>query len=181
MQGEPAGFLATPKFLTGVKKLADYDLAYDLLVREQQLEEAITFCRELEGHRIVLDHIGKPSIKDGAWEPWASQIRDLSEVSGLHCKLSGMSFEADWAKDDFRVIRPYVDHVLDCFGPGRCMIGSDWPVSLVAGEYYGTLMNIEECLSPLSRDEKWDVMGGTATRFYRLPSGKAVPGDSASI
>ena len=70
-----------------------------------------------------------------------------------------------WARDDFT---PYLDVVLDAFGPERLMAGSDWPVCLLAGEYADVVAIPREYFAGLSSAERSLIDGGTATRFYGL-------------
>ncbi|MEQ1935540.1 MAG: amidohydrolase family protein [Fimbriimonadaceae bacterium] len=176
VQAEPPGFLDDDKFRNGVSRLPAANLAYDLLIRNHQLEEAIRFVQALPNVKIVLDHIAKPDIRGGQWEQWAGQIREIAKCENLWVKLSGMAFEADWETWTSDTLSPYVDHVLDCFGPKRCMIGSDWPVCLAAGDYRDVMQAIETLLSPT---EKEDVLGRTAADFYGLYND--VPGRFASV
>ncbi len=53
----------------------------------------------------------------------------------MHCKLSGMVTEANWDSWKVSDLEPYVNIVLEAFGPARCMFGSDWPVCELAGSY----------------------------------------------
>jgi L-fuconolactonase len=70
-----------------------------------------------------------------------------------------------WTPDD---LEPYLNVVLEAFGPDRLMIGSDWPVCLVAGSY-GSVMNlVVDFIRRLSSDEQARVLGGTCCEVYRL-------------
>jgi len=163
-QGQAAGFLLRPSFVAGVNKLRNHGLTYDLLVYSNQLQESCAFA-DLVSTPMVLDHCAKPDIRRGMWEPWASQIRELARREHVWCKVSGLAFEADWATWDAEVLRPYIEHVLACFGSERCMVGSDWPVCLPAGDYGRVMAALESCLSSAEREA---VMGLNAARFYGL-------------
>ena len=71
----------------------------------------------------------------------------------------------DWTQD---TLRPYVEHLLDCFSPARVMWGSDWPVVDLAGGYRRWREATEALLRSLSAPERHAVLGGTAVRFYGL-------------
>jgi L-fuconolactonase len=70
-----------------------------------------------------------------------------------------------WKRDDFT---PYLDVVLDAFGPERLMVGSDWPVCLLAGEYAEVAAISRDYFARLSAAERRLIEGGTAARFYGL-------------
>ena len=79
-----------------------------------------------------------------------------------------MVTEADWRNWKPNDLEPYMDVVLEAFGPNRLMIGSDWPVCLVAGSY-GSVMNVVvDFVRRLSSDEQARVLGGTCREVYGL-------------
>jgi L-fuconolactonase len=170
VQAEPDDrFMLQPEFQRGLAALAPLGLVYDVLVYPKQLPAAIELVPRFPEQRFVLDHIAKPDIKRGAREPWATQIRTLGQNPNLSCKLSGLVTEADWARWQPADIHPYLDTVLEAFGPERLMIGSDWPVATLAGDYHRVMALVEEYLAarlPAAAGEA--VLGGTAARVYGL-------------
>ena len=100
--------------------------------------------------------------------------RDLAElgvpavpvVSG-HV-LAGLVTEADWRAWTPEGLRPYLDVAFECFGPERLMIGSDWPVCLVASSYSRTLDVVKNYLKDHMAETREAVLGGNARRFWRL-------------
>jgi len=169
VQGEPDDrFLLRPDFVRGIAMLEEFDLAYDILIYTRHLPVAAEFVAKFPGQRFVLDHLAKPSIKSGEIDSWASGIRRLAEFPNAYAKLSGLVTEADWRAWTPEQIIPYLDVAFEAFGPERLMIGSDWPVCLVAASY-ASAMNVvrgylDRCL-PGVRDL---VLGENARRFWRL-------------
>jgi len=168
VQAEPDGFLDSPEFRRGVSRLDRFGLTYDLLIYARQLPEAVAFVRALPEQRIVVDHLAKPDIKGGGFDRWRRHFAALAEFPQVWCKLSGLVTEADrdrWTPDD---LRPYIQTALDCFGPERLMIGSDWPVCTVAGSYARTMQVIEEALAEYAPAERASVLRGTAQRLWNV-------------
>src|SRR6185437_670184 len=102
-------------------------------------------------------------------EPWNTELRALARLPNVWCKVSGMVTEArwkDWRADDFR---PYLNTVFEAFGPGRILIGSDWPVCTVAADYERTLGIVIDYISLLPREQQDAILGGNCAAFYRLP------------
>lgn len=169
VQDEPDDrFLLRGDFLRGVELLRDLDLTYDILVYHRHLPVVVDFAARFPEHRLILDHIGKPAIAKAELEPWASSIRKLGKMENLFCKVSGMVTEADWSswkKSDFTL---YLEIVLESFGPGRLLFGSDWPVATLAASYEKVVEIAEDFLDPLSSAEKDAVFGGNAADFYGL-------------
>ncbi|QDV04628.1 Amidohydrolase [Planctomycetes bacterium Poly30] len=139
IQDEPDGFMDAEPFRRGARELADLDLAYDLLIYERQAEEAIRFCEALDGQRIVLDHIGKPRIKDGALEPWGEEMKRFAALDHVSVKLSGMVTEADWSGWKLGDLEPFIEKTFEAFREERVMFGSDWPVCTLAADYGSVL------------------------------------------
>lgn len=168
VQSESKGFLIQPKFISGVKTLAEYGFTYDLLIYHHQLPEALAFADQTRNVKIVVDHIAKPSIKTGEKTHWELNMAALSTFPNISCKLSGMVTEANWKNWSYQQIEPFMDEVFEAFGPDRIMYGSDWPVCLVAGSYDDQFSVVMKYISRLSDSEKRKVLGENAKRFYNL-------------
>jgi L-fuconolactonase len=172
VQSEPDDrFLLQPDFLRGVSVLEEFDLAYDILIYTKHLPTAAEFVQRFPRQRFVLDHLAKPPIKSGSIDVWANGIRRLADCSNLCCKLSGLVTEADWTLWEPEQILPFLDVAFESFGPNRLMIGSDWPVCLVAASYTQTVEVVKTYLLGQKPEHREAVLGGTADRFWRLTSG----------
>ena len=97
-------------------------------------------------------------LRAGGWQPWADDISRVARETSALCKLSGLVTEAaaEWRSDD---LRRYVDHLLLCFGPGRLMWGSDWPVVNLAGGYTRWREASLELLAGLPATELEAILG----------------------
>ena len=168
VQAEPKGFLDGMDFNCGIRILRDTGLVYDLLVFERQLEETIRFVDRHPQQIFVLDHIAKPRIAYGEIEPWRTLICELSTRQNVRCKISGMVTEASWARWSIESLRPYLDTVVDAFGPHRLMAGSDWPVCLLATSYAGWWQVLREYFAEFSIEERALIFGATAMKTYNL-------------
>jgi len=162
-------FLLRPKFAAGIRALQGTDLVYDILIRENQLPQAIRFVDEHPNQIFVLDHVAKPKIAGGrVMEPWRSRICEMARRENVYCKLSGMVTEAAWDRWTCDDLRPHVEVVLQAFGPKRIMAGSDWPVCMVAASYSQWIQTLETLLADLSCAERERIFGGTAIEAYNL-------------
>jgi L-fuconolactonase len=169
VQSEPDDrFLLRPEFLRGIAALEEFDLAYDILIYTKHLPVAIEFVERFPHLRFVLDHLAKPPIKSGEIDIWTSGIRGLAAFPQVFCKLSGLVTEADWQHWTPDQISPYLDVALEAFGADRVMIGSDWPVCLVAGSYTRVIQLVKNYVLNRFPDALPRVLGGNAQRFWRL-------------
>lgn len=168
VQAEPDGFLARPAFKRGIAALERHGLAYDILIYARQLPEAIRFASAFPDQRFVLDHLGKPDIRGGAFESWRRDLERLAALPNVWAKLSGLVTEADWTQWTRAELHRYVDAAFDSFGADRLMIGSDWPVCTVAGTYSDVMSVVTTALEHRPASEWTAVLGGTAARFWKL-------------
>jgi L-fuconolactonase len=169
VQDEPdPRFVLGSDFGRGLRELHQHGLTYDLLLYPDQLPAAIELVGLVPEQPFVVDHLAKPRIAAGEIEGWERDLRAIARHDNVCCKVSGMVTEAarrGWKPDDFT---PYLDVVLEAFGPARLMVGSDWPVCLLAGEYADVAAIPRDYFGRLSADEQAQIHGGTATRFYGL-------------
>lgn len=161
-------FCLRPDFVKGVRMLADYGLSFDICISHGQMVNTVRLVRQCPGVRFILDHIGKPDIKNRALDPWRAEVRTLSEMPNVWCKVSGMVTEADhqtWTRED---LRPYIDHVIACFGFDRAAYGGDWPVSCQAAEYPRWVETLAWAVEGASGAERRKLFHDNAVAFYRL-------------
>ena len=161
-------FLARPQVVKNVKELGKRGYTYDLLTKTPQMKAAIELVKAAPETQFIVDHISKPYIADGIMEPWSAMIQELATFPNVVCKVSGMITEAKWDHWKTSDFVPYVNLLLECFGPSRLMFGSDWPVALLAGTYKEVVALAEELTHQLSTSEKEDFWSGTAIRAYNL-------------
>ncbi|GAA2817968.1 amidohydrolase family protein [Saccharopolyspora taberi] len=162
-------WLTRPDVLAGLAAVEDAGLLYELLVRPHQLPAATKAVSRFPQLTFVLDHCAKPPVSSGELEPWASGLRELAAHPNVVCKLSGLVTEDDWdAQPDATRLRPYFDVVLEAFGPGRLMFGSDWPVCLLAAEYREVLGVARDLTADLTETERAAVFDTTARQVYEL-------------
>lgn len=168
IQGEPSGFCTQPSFVEGVRKVASSGLTFDLCATHDQLREVLELVRLCPDTRFVLDHCGKPAIRDRLLDPWRADIADLAECANVWCKLSGLVTEAsltEWREADFV---PYASHVVERFGTERVMYGSDWPVLTLAAGYAAWFGFTEWFTRGWSDDERRGFYRDNAHRVYAL-------------
>jgi L-fuconolactonase len=161
-------YMLREDFNRGISLLREYALVYDLLVFERHLPQTIEFVDRHPGQVFVLDHIAKPRIREGSLSPWRERMLELANRENVYCKLSGMVTEADWGGWTYGDLEPYLDVVLEAFGPRRLMFGSDWPVLLLAAPYEVWVGAVSRKLETLSADEQDSIWRGTASAAYRL-------------
>ena len=168
IQGTAPGFALRGSFVEGVREVGRRGLSFDLCATHDQLAEVVELCRLCPDTPLVLDHCGKPPIRSGAREPWATQVAALAAMEHVHCKLSGLLTEADPARRSEADLLPYAGHVVERFGAGRVMYGSDWPVLTLAGDYGAWYRFTRRLTADWSTGEARAFYHDNAASFYRL-------------
>jgi L-fuconolactonase len=171
IQGEPdPGYCLRPEFVSGVRRVGALGWTFDLCVKHEQLPACAELARVCPETTFVLDHAGKPDIRGGMLDPWRADIAALARLPNVVCKLSGLVTEADPAVWRPAALRPYVDHLLGCFGAGRLLYGSDWPVVDLAASYRRWLDAALELLAALPEEQRAAIMCENTRRVYRMES-----------
>ncbi|MDW7694907.1 amidohydrolase family protein [Flammeovirgaceae bacterium SG7u.111] len=170
VQDEPDDrFILGEAFNKGISKLKSFGLTYDILVFPKHLPNVAEFVASHPNQPFVIDHLAKPDIKNKEINAWAEGMHAIGKYANVMCKLSGMVTEAAWnawKKEDFL---PYLDVVFDAFGEDRIMIGSDWPVCLVAANDYQEVMEVVlDYLGKKGESVVEKACGLNAARFYGL-------------
>ncbi len=149
-----------------------HGLVFDACVRSHQLSTLLQLRRAAAGTRFVLDHLGKPPLRDGidsaAGVAWQRDIRALAGEPDTYVKLSGLAPEADPGRPLKEQAAPFLSVALEAFGAERAMVGSDWPVSTY-GSYDDWFDLLVDVLKPTPGE--WASLSvSTATAAYHLRS-----------
>lgn len=167
--GAGGDWLLRPDVLAGMAELARRYLGLDLLVTPAQLPAVLRVKDRVPELRIMLNHCGRPITATGMLEPWATALRAVAWATDIDCKLSSLAERAgmDWRLE---LLAPYLDVVLEAFGPNRLAFGSNWPVVNIAASYAGWWGVLQEMLAPhgLSEAARDAIFSGTARRFYKI-------------
>lgn len=160
-------WMVRPALTPAFDALKAADLTFDALTLPPHLANLRRLLDRHGDMRVVIDHGSKPLIRDGVLEDWASNMAALAQETTAYCKLSGLVTEAapSWTTED---LKPYVDHLLNCFGPDRLIWGSDWPVCTLASTYDRWVTVTDTLLAGLSGPERAAILGGNAARAYHL-------------
>lgn len=167
-------FMLGPEFRRGIGQLAGFGLTYDLLLFPRHLPVAAILAAEFPQQPFVLDHIAKPAIRDGQLSPWKEQLRKLARYPNVFCKLSGLVTEAKWKQWRPEIFYSYLDSAIEAFGAERVMIGSDWPVCTLSGDYVSTMKIVIDYLQQFPQKVREGILGGNCARFYGI--NPAIPG-----
>jgi L-fuconolactonase len=161
-------FCLRPDFIAGVRTLADFDLSFDICIDHRHMQDTLKFVECVPEVRLVLDHLGKPAIKDGAIQPWAYQMHELAGFPNVWCKISGVATEADhkmWKVDE---LKRYIEVAIEAFGFDRILFGGDWPVATQAISFSRWVAILDEMTAGVNETDQRKLWRDNAVRFYEL-------------
>ncbi len=182
----PAGLFSDPRFRRGVARLGAMGLTYESWHYHYQLAEFTELARALPDAVIILDHFGTP-LGVGAYEgkrseiflQWQKDLAQLAQCENVYAKLGGLAMPDNgfgWhqaarppTSDEFVAAqRDWYLHAIDCFGPQRCMMESNFPVDRLSLSYRTLYNGMKKIVSDFSRAERERMFYGTAAEVYRL-------------
>jgi len=166
---EPDAVGQSPLFVRNVALLSEYDLSFDLCVLARQLPIAIRLVEHCPAVSFILDHFGYPLIREKVMDPWRELIRTLAGFPNVvACKISGVLANVDPEHWDPEDLRPYFDHLVECFGWERVMFGSDWPVCTLATTFQGWVDTILFLTQARTESERRLLLSDNAKRVYKI-------------
>ena len=161
--------MVQPQVIEGLKILASYGMSFDVVaVFPNHLKHVPTLAEEIPNLTLIIDHLAKPPIKDKIMGSWAEQLAAAAKYPNVYAKLSGLNTAADWNNWTSADIKPYIDFAIEKFGAERLMFGSDWPVAILADNYARVWEQTNLALAGRSETEIDAILGGAATKAYRL-------------
>ncbi|WIY53052.1 amidohydrolase [Devosia sp. YIM 151766] len=154
-------------FAQNIRRLADHDLSFDLCVRHDQLPIGQALAEQAPDVRFILDHCGVPDVIGAGLDPWRENIRAIARLPNVNAKISGIVAYSgsDWTTD---TIRPYIEHVIDCFGWDRVVWGSDHPVVTLTGSLTRWVEATREVIKHAPAEQQNKLLHANARRIYRL-------------
>ena len=161
-------FCLRPDFVAGVRLLAEYNLSFDLCIKHWQLPGVIELVRRCPHTAFILDHLGKPAIKQHQLDPWQENLRKLAALPNVVCKISGLVTEADHERWQPTDLEPFINVALEAFGEERILFGGDWPVALLASPYRRWYETLEALTARLSLPARRKLWAENALRCYQM-------------
>ena len=155
-------------FRNNVRKIGVSGKTFDICFLPGQLPIACELAKACENTKLILNHCGVPDIAGNGLDPWRQDIKALAQIPNVICKLSGLMAYCAPGTSSLETIEPYVDHVLNCFGPNRMVWGSDWPVVNLAKGLPEWIAVTRKILGKLSVDEASSIAYGTAQIVYKV-------------
>ena len=167
-EGEEIGFLLQKNVLNGIATLHQFGYTFDILLRQNQLSDAVKLSEKLPDQPFVLDHCGKPDLKTNNLKNWKDNISELAQNENIYCKISGLLTQGNGHHIDEKSIFEILNFVFSQFGIKRVVFGSDWPVMLLGGNYALWMELISKYVSQFSKEEQELFFSGNAVKFYKL-------------
>lgn len=182
----PRGIMQHPDFRKGYRHLGPRGLSYDAAVFDHQLPEVASLADAFPDTTIVLNHLGHmmgmdvdPSSHKEVFDRWHTWLRDLAQRPNVVCKIGGLGmpfwgFRLEERTDPIGYLeladlwRPFVETVIACFGPERCMMESNYPPDSRSAGFVPLWNALKHIVRHHSPEEKDSLFWRSAVNHYRL-------------
>jgi len=104
-------------------------IVVNVLIHVDLADELERMLTRHPGLRVVLDHCMYPRGRDGLGGEAIRRTLQLARYPNLYAKLTWLVDSSD-EPYPFRDTHPLLRAVIDAYGPGRCVWGSDFPCEL---------------------------------------------------
>ncbi|MCC6588699.1 MAG: amidohydrolase family protein [Bryobacterales bacterium] len=146
-------------------KVKDSPLPVDLILTPELLSSVPD---RIGDRKVALVNLGGALYTAAEFEPWMASMKPLAALPNVSVKLSGLINDAKVNAWNAETYRPYVQFLLEAFGPDRLMYGSDWPNCMTTGTWKESLAAFTQALGPQSQETRNKLLGETAAKFYGL-------------
>ena len=165
-RGAPGG-MTDAAWLEGYARLEPLGLHYELQTPWWHLAEAARVAGRFPGTRIVINHAGMPSDRsDEGLRAWRAALAGMAAHANVAIKISGIGEAGgQWRLEaNRRVVR----EVIELFGVGRCMFGSNYPVDSLCAPFQTIFDGFAACVADLGAQEQSQLFVDNARRIYRI-------------
>lgn len=157
----------TATFRANLRKIGRAGYPFDLnFLSRQLIPIGVPLLQACPDQPYILDHCGVPDVAGGDWEVWRAGIDAIAAFPNVVVKLSGITTYCAPGTASVALVKPYVEHLLEAFGPDRMLWGGDWPVVNLGAGLPEWIRMTGELLAGLSEDERSAIGTGTARRVY---------------
>ena len=164
----PRALTLSPSFIEGVNLLHKFGWHFEVNVNYTQMDIIREFVEHIPDVPMILDHCGKPGIKQGAIKQYREDMKVLAEHPNMVVKLSDLPPYADpdnWTDED---LRPYIDATMETFGFDRTIYAGDWPICLQATSLTRWVETLDKAFMGVSKTDLRKFYRDNANEFYRL-------------
>lgn len=165
----PPGYCLAEQFVKNVRLLGERGLSFDLVVRPDDLRDAIQLVKLCPDTRFILDHCGNGNVQATDRSQWEHDISRLAQLSNVIGKVSGIVVTAKpyaWRAEE---LAPIVRHVISEFGWDRVIFGGDWPVCTLAATYRQWSEALQWIIADAPLEDQRKLLHDNAVKFYGLP------------
>ncbi len=126
------------------------------------LPQVAVLAKKFSNVNIILDHLGRPDVLDGAPYAKAASLFELADVPNIYLKLTPRIF--DDVKKEKASAETFFSRVAAAFGAGRMAWGSNFPTS--PGALSEILATAQAGLASLGEEDRSWIFGKTAQHLY---------------
>ena len=162
-----------PGWRSGLRRLREHDLSFDLMIFPNQHGDAARLAADFPDQQFILNHCGSPIDRDAeGMTGWRDGLRKLARQPNVAIKISDLvAYDNDWTLDSLRSVTL---HCIDCFGTGRSVFASDFPVAGLHATFDEVWNSFKAITEGFTAEEQTALFHDNARRLYRIDE---VPAD----
>ena len=179
------GMMGSATFREGFAELGKRGMTFDAWLYHPQIPELTALARAFPEQPIVFDHFGGPlgigpyaGRREEIFAYWKDAVAELASCGNVVAKLGGLVMPINGfgfhknerpptSEELAEATSRYYMHMIDCFGPQRCMFESNFPVDKASTTYRVLWNSFKRIASEFSASEKAALFHDTAVRTYR--------------
>ena len=183
----PPDLYQLKSFREGFAKLNELKLSFEAWQYHPQLPQLTMLARAFPDTVIILNHCGGilgigpyENRRAEIFQQWKADIAELAKCRNVVVKLGGINMPLNgfgWHRraqpptsDELvSATRDYYLHLIDRFGPARCMFESNFPVDRTSCSYLVLWNAFKKIAASFTNEEQAEMFHGAAARVYRLP------------
>jgi len=175
-----ADLLRDSAWRRGLGALNAYNFRCGLEIFAPQAPDLLDVVRLYPNIGFTLAVMGWPSELSGeGFDRWRRDVTLLAECPNVVASISAIEciFGMNWTIEQ---IRPWIETLIDRFGPSRCMLGSHLPIDKLSRGFAQLYDAYDAILAGYSEAERDQMFGETAMQWFRLGHAANVSANSLS-
>jgi predicted TIM-barrel fold metal-dependent hydrolase len=140
--------ISDPAVVLDLGKLDSLGLVLELGPNQGATPDIIALARRYPDMHIIMNHLAGGRMENGRVVPadWGQRLETLAAEPNIYCKISMVYYLSgeDPAPTAAAFYKPLLDPIVDAFGPGRFLFGSNWTLSEMRGSYGDMIRMFDE-------------------------------------
>jgi predicted TIM-barrel fold metal-dependent hydrolase len=152
------------QLLEALDVLRDLGLVATIEASADDIGQVADIAARIPELQVVLDHFGWPDdLSETGRRAHLKSLAPIAE-SGVSTRIDAIgTIFGDW---EATTLRPWLQGVVELFGPHRCLLGSDVPIEMLRSSFAGLYAAYDAIFDAYSDEDRALLFHGAARRVY---------------